>query len=340
MKTARLLLQIFVNLCIVLPFFSLEVRGQDAEILRQARTEGSVHFYTSSSLSDMTHLADQFSKKYPFVKVDVYRAISERLHPKIVAEDRSGATRFDVVLCNTQQFDDLIARGLIGKYKSPERDAFSDKDKHPEGYWTNLQSSYYVLGYNTKLVPAASVPKDWPDLLNPYWKGKFGLDSEEYIWYGGMVEYLGGEAGKGFMRRLAGQRPVFRKGHNLITQLLASGEFQAAIVYPNRVEQMKREGAPIDWVPTTKPIVTEMGQVGIAAKAPHPNAARLFVDFILSRDGQDVLRNAGRIINRRDLPPLTPSLDPSKLDLFRVSSNVVARLNSIGKEFNETFNVQ
>jgi iron(III) transport system substrate-binding protein len=340
MINARSLLQILINLCMILPWLAQEIRGQDAEILRRAKTEGSVHFYTSSSLSDMTHLADEFSKKYPFVKVDVYRAISERLHPKIVAEDRTGATRFDVLLCNTQQFEDLVARGLIGTYKSPERNAFAEKDKDSNGYWTNLQSSYYVLGYNTKLVPAVSVPKDWPDLLNPYWKGRFGLDSEEYIWYGGMVEYLGNETGKGFMRRLAAQSPVFRKGHNLITQLLVAGEFQAAIVYPNRVEQMKREGAPIDWVTTTKPIVTEMGQVGIAAKAPHPNAARLFVDFLLSREGQDVLRHAGRIVNRRDVAPLTPSLDASKLDLFRVSSNLVGRLNSIGKEFNETFKVQ
>ena len=86
--------------------------------------------------------------------------------------------------------------------------------------------------------------------------------------------------------------------------------------------------------------MTEMGQVGIAAKAPHPNAARLFLDFILSREGQEILRNEGRIVNRRDLAPLTPALDASKLDLFRVSSSVIGRLNSIAREFNETFKIQ
>ena len=340
MRAARLFLHIFINLGIILPSLAQEVRGQDAEILRRAKAEGSVDFYTSSSVREMSLLADGFSKKFPFLKVDVYRAISERLHPKILAEDRTGTTRLDVLLCNTQQFDDLITRGLIGKYLSPERAAFSDKDKHPEGYWTNLQSSYYVLAYNTKLVAGASVPKDWTDLLNPYWRGRFGLDSEEYIWYGAMIEYLGNEAGKGFMRRLAAQSPIFRKGHNLIAQLLSAGEFYGAIAYPNRVEQMRREGAPINWVPTTKPIVTEMGQVGIAAKAPHPNGARLFLDFILSHEGQEILRNEGRIVNRRGLAPLTPALDASKLDLFRVSSSVIGRLNSIAREFNETFKIQ
>ena len=340
MNIARVLLRVSISLCLMLPWLAQDSRGQDSEILRRAKTEGSLDFYTSSSVREMSMLADAFSKKYPFLKVELYRAISERLYPKILAEDRTGTTRLDVLLCNTQQFDDLVTRGLIGKYMSPERSAFADKDKHPEGYWTNLQSSYYVLGYNTKLVPAASVPKDWADLLNPYWKGKFGLDSEEYIWYGGMVEYLGNEAGKGFMRRLAAQNPVLRKGHNLIAQLLSAGEFYAAIVYPNRVEQMRKEGAPLNWVHTTKPIVTEMGQVGLAAKAPHPNAARLFVDFILSREGQEILRNEGRLVSRRDVAPLTPSLDPSKLDLFRVSSNVVGRLNSIGKEFDEIFKAQ
>ena len=340
MRVARLLLQILINLCLILPWLARDSRGQETEILRRARTEGSLDFYTSSSVREMSLLADRFSKKYPFLKVDLYRAISERLHPKILAEDRTGTNRLDVLLCNTQQFDDLIARGLIGKYMSPERVAFADKDKHPEGYWTNLQSSYYVLGYNTKLVPAASVPKDWADLLNPYWNGRFGLDSEEYIWYGGMIDYLGNEAGHRFMHQLAEENPVFRKGHNLIAQLLSAGEFYAAIVYPNRVEQMRKEGAPLNWVTTTKPIITEMGQVGVAAKAPHPNAARLFVDFVLSREGQEVLRNEGRIVNRRDVAPLTASLDASKLELFRISSKVVGRLNSIGKEFNETFKVQ
>jgi len=140
------------------------------------------------------------------------------------------------------------------------------------------------------------------------------------------------------MRQLATLDPVFHKGHTLIAQLLAAGEFSLAIVYPHRVESMKKQGAPIEWVPTTKPIIAEMGPVGIASKAPNPNSAKVLVDFILSREGQQLLRAAGRIVPRRDVTPLAAAFDASKLELFPLSGTVLRRRNGIAKEFNETFN--
>ena len=139
------------------------------------------------------------------------------------------------------------------------------------------------------------------------------------------------------MRQLASMDPLFHRGHTLIAQLLSAGEFSLAIVYPHRVESLKRQGAPIEWVTTTKPIVAEMGPVGIASKAPHPNSARVLVDFILSHEGQELLRNVGRIVPRRGVPPLTAAFEPTKLELFPLSGNVLRRRNEIAKEFSELF---
>jgi iron(III) transport system substrate-binding protein len=340
MDRLRVVLLLIIEVFVSAQFFLPEVRGAEIDALRKARAEGSLVFYTSAGISEMKPLVDGFARKYPFLKTDLYRSISEKLLNKILTEERAHTSRFDVVLTNTLELDDLIARGLIAKYKSPERDAYSDRDKDGDGYWTNVQSSYYVLGYNTALVPAGSAPRDWPDLLKPQWKQSFAMDREEYNWYGAMLEYLGPDNGTRFMRWLSAQGPVFHKGHTLIAQLLAAGEFSLAIVYPHRVEVMKRQGAPIEWVPTTRPIVAEIGPVGISSKAQNPDAARLFVDFVLSREGQTLLRNAGRIVPRRDVTPLTTSLDARKLDLFPLSGNVLRRRNEIAKEFDAIFKKQ
>ena len=306
----------------------------------KAKAEGTVVFYTSAGLSEMKPLVDGFSRKFPFIKVDLYRSISEKLLNKILTEERAQTHRFDVVLTNTLEFDELIARGIVGRYKSPERNAYSEKDMDKDGYWTNVQSSYYVLGYNTKLVTGPSAPKDWLDLLNPKWQQKLAMDREEYNWYGAMLEYLGKDAGSQFMGRLATLDPVFHKGHTLIAQLLAAGEFSLAIVYPHRIESMKKQGAPVEWIPTTKPIVAEMGPVGIASRAPNPNAAKILVDFILSREGQQLLRDAGRIVPRRDVAPLTAAFDPRSLELFPLSGAVLRRRNDIAREFKARFRTQ
>jgi iron(III) transport system substrate-binding protein len=288
----------------------------------------------------MRPLVDAFAAKYPFMKPEFYRAASETLQNKILTEDRAGASRFDVLQTNPPEVADLARRGIVGRYESPERKAYSPINKDREGYWTNLHSSYYVLGYNPKMVPTASIPRDWNDLLEQRWTGNFAMDPEDYRWYGTMLEYFGEEAGKKLMRGLAKQKPIFRKGHSLIAELLAAGEFPAALVYAHRVESMKVKGAPIEWVGTTKPIVAEMRIVGISAKTRRPNAAKLFLDFALSRGGQEILRSFGRVVARQDLAPLVPALDPSKLALHPALPILPSQLNLMANEFREVFGVR
>jgi iron(III) transport system substrate-binding protein len=317
-----------------------DLYGQDTGLVQAARAERVIVFYSSSSIAEMKPLVDAFAAKYSFMKPEFYRAPNETLQNRILTEDRGGTSAFDVVQTNSPDFEDLIRRNLIGKYESPERLAYSEINKDRDGYWTNLHSSYYVLGYNPKLVSMGSIPRDWNDVLNERWKGNFAMDPEDYGWYGAMVEYLGEEAGRKLMRGLAKQEPIFHKGHTLLAQLLSAGEFPMALVYAHRVEETKRKGAPIEWVKTTKPIVAEMRIIGISAKTRRPNAAKLFLDFMLSREGQEILRSFGRIVARQDLKPLVPALDPSKLTLYPVSLSVGGRLNTTVNEFREVFGLK
>jgi iron(III) transport system substrate-binding protein len=135
------------------------------------------------------------------------------------------------------------------------------------------------------------------------------------------------------MRSLSSQRPQQRRGHNLLTRLLAAGEYPLALVHANEIEKEKQDGAPVEWVRTLDPIVTSPSQVGISAKAPHPAAARLLVDFLLSKEGQRVIESRGRVPARTDLG----SSAGGELKVHYVSARLAPQFHDYEKEFRGIF---
>ena len=178
---------------------------------------------------------------------------------------------------------------MFAVYDSPERKYFRPGYKDDQGAWTSIYTNYAAFGYNTRAVAKASVPKSYNDLLKPEWKGNIGMDSKAYEWFGTMLKAMGEEKGLAYMRELAKQTQL-RAGRTLIAQLVAAGEFKGALsAYSQTFEVLKPAGAPVDWV-YLNPVFANIHPTGIAAKAPHPNAGRLFMDFCLSKRGQEVIR--------------------------------------------------
>ncbi len=103
------------------------------------------------------------------------------------------------------------------------------------------------------------------------------------------------------MRKLAAQKPAFRDSETVITQLLAAGEFPVGITYSHQAATVKRRGAPVEWVRTAQPIVTGLKPIALSAKAQHPNAGKLFIDVVLSKEGQELMRSFNRIPDRGDV---------------------------------------
>src|SRR5258708_23751693 len=121
------------------------------------------------------------------------------------------------------------------------------------------------------------------------------MDEGDVEWYAAMLDYLGREKGGAFMRSLARQNPQFRRGHSLLAKLLVAGDFPLALVHAAEMDEARRARAPVDWVRTLDPVITSPRQVAVSAKAPHPNAARLFVDLLLSADGHPLIRHRARV---------------------------------------------
>ena len=314
------------------------VFADDPERIAKARTEGQVVFYSTMGIDTVRPVTLAFEKKFPFLKVEVLRLNSERVFNRVMIEHQTGKVHADVV--NLSVMPLLKAKRVLAPYRSPEMKAFPEKFRDTDDTWTGLVGNYVVIGYNTRLVPDANAPRDWFDLTQPWWKGKMAMDVEDYDWFGAMLEYFGPEKGRRLMQGIAKQELSWRKGHSLLAQLVAAGEFSMALLYAQRTQLTKDRGAPIDWIKTSKPIIVSQNAVAILEQAQRPNAARLFVDFLMSEAGQKLLYDGGQIPLRSRAVPASSPLAADQLELYPVSGQVMERFEQHKKDFNEIFGVR
>lgn len=262
------------------------------EVIRKAKAEGTVTYYTTLGITDARDLVDGFKKKHPYIDPQLVRLSGSRIINRVTVEANAGKNIADVVSTGELGIVELIDKNLVASYDSPERKKYDPRFKDTEGHWSVAFSNVAVTGYSTQQVDDAAVPQEWEDLLKPAWKGKMALDSEPYMWFAAVMEMLGEERGKRFMERLSRQDLAFRRGRTLQLQLLAAGEFAVGIeVHLRRLWELKNQGAPLDYAPIQpflKPSV-----VMIMKNTPNPNAAKLFVDHMLSEEGQHALISPG-----------------------------------------------
>jgi len=255
-------------------------------IIEGAKKEGKLQIYALLAISDHTQIIQRFKEKYPFMDVALYRATSERLYNRIETEARANTHLVDVIGVSGFQMYQLVKRGLMGKYESPERGALQAGFKDKDGYWTAYYINPLVIAYNTRQVSAQEAPKNYADLLHAKWKEKLVMEDEEIEWFSTILSTWGEKKAITYMRQLAAQQFHFRHGHTLMTQLVAAGEYPGAVLlYAPQTQYTKSKGAPIDWNPPN-PTVAGLNVMGVAAHAPHPNAAMLYVDHMLSEEIQ------------------------------------------------------
>lgn len=307
-------------------------------LIEGAKKEGKVIYYTGMSLNpDVVLLVRDFEKKYPFLKVVVLRLSGEKLLTKALAEAAAKNLQADIFQTSVIEVSHMKDKKLLRKYVSPESQAFGTKFRDPEGFWNAVFILPYVITYNTKLVPRQEAPKTYGDLLNPRWKGKIGIESEELQWFFHLIKIMGREKGIEYMKRLATQNLSFRSGHQLLNTLCISGEIPIVVVsYLNDVELLKSEGAPIDWVNFgSLPTITSIHAISLVTTAPHPNAAKLFYNFVISREGAQSLKKSYRIPARQDEQP--PEF--KGMNLYPAfPDELLANYKQVVKEWEEIFN--
>jgi iron(III) transport system substrate-binding protein len=166
-------------------------------------------------------------------------------------------------------------------------------------HYVPTRVTLYVLAYNTARLAPGDVPNSYQDLLQPRWRGQLGLEAADVAWFAAVTKAMGREKGLDYFQKLAASGPAMRSGHTLLAELVASGEI---LIVPDAhvqgVERLKKRGAPIEWKPL-QPAFGQPSSVGLSPRAPHPHAALLFADFILSKEGQEIIKARNRVPSSR-----------------------------------------
>ena len=257
-----------------------------ARIATAARREGSLNLYTTIAEKDLATLVDPFEAKYG-VDVTVWRAGTDKVLQRTVAEAAAGRHDMDVVHFGSPEMEALSREQILLPVSSPVHDDLLPGSVPVHREWAATLLSVWVQAYNTTLVDKNSLPKTYSDLLDPKWRGKLGIEAKDQDWFAAVVDVMGGrETGLAFFQRLAARGISVRLGHTLLTNMVISGEVPLALtVYNYMPEQAKKKGAPIDWF-TLEPAIARSNAVGVARRAPHPNAALLFYEYLLGEEAQ------------------------------------------------------
>jgi iron(III) transport system substrate-binding protein len=282
-------------------------QGADREkiLLEGAKKEGEVVFYTSNTWV-AGPVSQAFGKKYPFVKTNVWRSDSKALLKRLTEEHAAGRFLADVVETTPEYVAILVRSSLLQEHFSPELRGYDDqakiKGKAGVFAWTNREI-YISLGYNTELVPAAEAPKSLNDYLNPKWKGKMSIagTTTGTQWIGAVIDTMGRE----FLEKLSAQDiSVQNMSGAALSGLVASGEVPLSpTIFNSNIFTHKQKGAPVQWRPID-PVIAGVGSSGMIVNGPHPHSALLFLDYLHSKEGQQVAMKGGLSSARTDIGSL------------------------------------
>jgi iron(III) transport system substrate-binding protein len=213
----------------------------------------------------------------------------------VLSESRGGRHDVDAIETDGAQVEILHREKQLAPFYSPSVRDIPANIVPSHGEYVPTRLTLYVMAYNTQKVRPADVPRSYEDLLDPKWTGRLAMEAEDVQWFAAVAKAMGGEPGIAYFRKLAALKPGLRNGHTLLAELVAAGEIDIALdAHVQGVARLKAKGAPIEWKPL-QPAFGQPSSIGLAREAPHPYAALLFADFILSREGQRIIHERKRV---------------------------------------------
>jgi iron(III) transport system substrate-binding protein len=269
-------------------------RGNDREavLYNGAKAEGKLTWYTSLAGDSYKELVKVFETKYPGVNVESFRAAGADLVVRLEEEAKARRNIADSIETTEGSLIFLRDEKLLRPYDSPYLDKYPEdgKERADKGlvYWALARESYIGFTYNTKLVPKETVPKNFDGLFHARLKGRMGISigqtSDKII--GAIIKTKGEER----VRKLKAQEiKLYSIEAPALVNTIAAGEIVASpAIFQTHTLLAASKGAPVEWVPMDL-VPTNVGSAAVAANPPHPHAALLMTDFLLSPEGQGVL---------------------------------------------------
>ena len=284
----------------------LPAAEREKKLLEGAKKEGEMVWYTNSGIENATRYIQSFKKKYPFINAHFWRSKTRQVTQRIVAEANAGKHLVDVIKPSTDLLPILLERNLIGKYDTPLRAIYPVHAKSP--FYTNMNYAFRVFAFNPRKVNAKDAPKSWDDLLQPKWKNEILFDESSLEEVMAMLAVWGKERTVNYLNKLTQQNLMIRVGRDTTTQMMMAGEGNLAVTtYAYNNEGLRAANAPVDWVAEDL-IPALIYPLTLARNAPHPHAAALFYDYLISEEGQRLIAREGRVVAHPKVEPIYPRM--------------------------------
>jgi len=314
------------------------VAAQDAALIQAAKKEGKVVWYTSLALPSSTAIAHYFEKKYPGISVEVHRTGSQRVLQRVMQEAGAGIKNVDLIhTSDAGHFELLKDKNMLMKYTPQAVSGFPDGFKDKAGYYYGMRATLSVIAYNPKSIAEKDAPKTWKDLLNSKWSGK---EVSAHPGYSGIIMThvlaLVNVYGWDYFRDLAKNKLHLVQSANDPAGVVASGERPVGV---NGAEyfyyKTQKQGNPIKIVYPKEGVPLVVSPVAIAKDAPHPNAAKLFTEFIFAKESQQLLADKEGLYTGH--PDVTYPTDKPKLKDLKLLSTDADELEKRNAEIKKRF---
>ncbi|HXF77014.1 MAG TPA: extracellular solute-binding protein [Methylomirabilota bacterium] len=268
---------------------SLKAQDRINYLLKGARAEGELTYYGTLPIDEFLPLARLFNSRYRSMALQHYFSPRDGILHRTLTEARAGRHAVDVVQVDVSYGYQLLSANLVAPYTISGAHRFYDGTYDPAGYWHSMYHLTTALIYNTNAVKPEQAPKSYEDLLGPAWKGKMLFDPEAAYILAALEDAWGKERAVAYLTRLSKQDLSYRRGGTLTTQVVSSGEYPIGIAINGETSAAIREkGAPLGFRVLAPKIVKPEG-LFLAKNAPHPHAALLFAEWVLSEEAQTFL---------------------------------------------------
>jgi iron(III) transport system substrate-binding protein len=313
MRTCANVARVGVTLGFVLSFGLAPAFGQggnaahpwiDPALLAAAKTEGSLVVYSSTNEQEGLPLFKLFEDATG-IKVQYVRGNDTALMARLAMEFRASQKAWDILQTTTLN---KVPPQLLAQFDPSEAKAIQPEARDPGRRWYGLYANYNSPAYNTNLVKAADLPKTYEEFVqHKEWAGRVAIDGTDNEWLKAMFQHFGEQKATALIKDIvATLKPVLTDGHLAMARATGAGEYAISLNnYVNLSTNVKLTGGPIE-VFALDPVALMFGQVGVNSIAPHPNAARLAANFMISQEAQQFLAKFGRLPTRSDVKDNPP----------------------------------
>lgn len=288
-------------------------QAADQALIDAAKKEGEVVWYSSLIVDQLVRpVAEAFEQKYG-IKVHYSRTPAGEMALKLQNEIRANSVQADAFDGNSAFFQVMPLDNLVA-YAPEAAAAYPAELKDADGRFHAINVATLTVGVNTDLVPEADRPKTYDDLLDPQWKGRMAWTTDLTPngppgFIGNILTVYGEEKGMDYLRRLAAQDIVKVPASQrvVLDQVIAGEHSIGLMIFNHHTVISGAKGAPVTWL-RVEPLISTGNYVGLLKNSPHPEAGKLFVDFILSEEGQMVFQKANYLPAHPGVPAAEPSL--------------------------------